>query len=75
MTTYDQLAFRIMLDGTLTEQQKTARLQSLAKNAAHAVGSECPECGSRHIDDNGGTEYRCVDCDHQWGTDGERYGF
>lgn len=49
---------------------------ALVREAAQAVGAECPECGSRDTEDNGGTEYRCRVCDHRWGTDsGERYGF
>lgn len=41
-----------------------------------AVGSKCPDCSSRNTEDNGGTEYRCVECDHRWGIDcGERYGY
>ena len=68
-TNYDAIAAQQLLT---TGQIK----QSLRKEAAAAVGEECPECGSRATEDNGGTEYRCCGCDHRWGFDcGERYGF
>lgn len=66
---YDQLAVRYLLDGK-------PGLQALMREAAQAVGSECPECGSRDTEDNSASEYRCVACDHRWGFEyGERYGF
>ena len=40
-------------------------------------GSVCPDCGSRETEDNGASEYRCVECDHRWGRDyegGDWYG-
>lgn len=43
---------------------------------AVAAGEQCPECGSTDTESNGATEYRCVECDHRWGTDcGTRYGY
>ena len=42
---------------------------------AVAAGEQCPECGSTNTESNGATEYRCVECDHRWGFDGERYGY
>lgn len=51
-------------------------LHAYAKALSHAVGAECPDCGSRETEDNGSTEYRCCACDHRWGIEnGERYGF
>ncbi len=39
-------------------------------------GEQCPDCGSSETESNGGSEHRCVKCDHRWGFDnGERYGF
>lgn len=67
--TYDQIAANQLLQG---KQLKKA----LVREVAQAVGEECPECGGRVTEDNGGTEYRCCACDHRWGFDsGERYGF
>jgi len=41
-----------------------------------ASGEQCPECSSASVESNGGSEYRCVACDHRWGFEcGERYGF
>jgi DNA-directed RNA polymerase subunit RPC12/RpoP len=43
---------------------------------AVAAGEQCPDCGSTDTESNGSTEYRCVECDHRWGTDcNERYGY
>jgi tRNA(Ile2) C34 agmatinyltransferase TiaS len=43
---------------------------------AVAAGEQCPDCGSTNTESNGATEYRCVECDHRWGTDcNERYGY
>lgn len=69
MTTFDTLAAAQLL--------ATGRVpRALVREAAAAVGSECPECGATETEDNGGTEYRCCCCDHRWGTEGgERYGF
>lgn len=67
--TYDQIAARYLLRGRPIPA-------ALLKDAAHAVGEECPECGCRHTESNGASEYRCTECDHRWGFDGgERYGF
>lgn len=53
-----------------------ALLDACARDARLSTGGECPDCGGTDIEDNGGTEYRCVTCDHRWGYDhGERYGF
>lgn len=69
MLTFDQIAASQLLQGK-------ALKQALVSEASHAIGSECPECDSRVTEDNGGTEYRCCNCDHRWGYDsGERYGF
>lgn len=37
-------------------------------------GDMCPECGSLDTMQNDGHEYRCCDCEHGWGFDGEWYG-
>lgn len=67
--TLDQIAARHLLAGRPIPQ-------TLVREAAQAAGSECPDCGCRETEDNGGTEYRCTACDHRWGFDcGERYGF
>lgn len=67
--TRDQIAARLLLAGKPIPR-------ALVRDAAQAVGDECPECGCRSVEDNGGPEYRCVDCDHRWGFEfGERYGF
>lgn len=49
----------------------------LARQVSIAVGSECPDCGSSHTEDNGETEYRCFQCDRRWGVErsGFQYGF
>lgn len=65
---YDQIAIRYLLAG-----QPIPR--SLIAEAAAAAGEQCPECGAGHVESNGSTEYRCANCDHRWGFDGERYGF
>ena len=68
-TTYDAIAFNQL---RTTGQIK----RSLIRESAAAVGEECPECGGRVTEDNGGTEYRCCNCDHRWGFEyGARYGF
>ena len=69
MTTYDQLAARALLGaGTIDIR--------LVEQASIAIGQMCPECGTTDTEDNGYSEYRCVECDHRWGFDcGERYGF
>jgi tRNA(Ile2) C34 agmatinyltransferase TiaS len=59
---------------------KDTLLSSLLQKSAAEVdveaGRKCPECGSTDTESNGSTEYRCVECDHRWGTDcGEQYGF
>ncbi len=65
---YDQVALRHLLAGQPIPQ-------SLIAESAAAVGDQCPDCGGGHVESNGRAEYRCVDCDHRWGFDGERYGF
>lgn len=48
-----------------------------AANLAALCGDECPECTGHDIEDNGASEYRCVECDHRWGRDyegGDWYG-
>ena len=45
------------------------------KEHAAAMGLVCPECKSQKTESNGKREFRCVECDHRWGFDGERYGF
>lgn len=59
------------------KQPRTSeQLAQAAKHISHSTGAECPECGSRLTEDNGAAEYRCMKCDHRWGTDmGEQYGF
>ena len=52
--------------------------RGVARRAAKQIeeGRVCPECGSMDTEDNGGTEFRCRECDHRWGSDmGERYGY
>lgn len=67
--TYDQIAAGYILSGRKIPK-------ALLREAAQAAGEECPECGRREVEDNGHTEYRCVHCDHRWGTDaGHRYGY
>ena len=67
--TFDQIAAREILAGRPVKP-------ALVREARAAIGEECPECGSRVTEDNGGTEYCCVHCDHRWGCEGsERYGF
>ena len=67
--THDQIAASYLLAGKPIPQ-------ALVRDAAAAVGSQCPDCDSRDTEDNGGTEYRCRQCDARWGFDcGERYGF
>jgi len=69
MTTYDEVAFRYLLANRPIPQ-------ALLRDAAQAAGGECPDCGSRDTESNGGTEYRCCACDHRWGHEyGMRYGF
>lgn len=61
--------------GSATRAARAAA-KRLAQAITYAVGSECPECGSRDTEDNGASEYRCCACDHRWGFEyGERYGF
>lgn len=71
MQTYDQLAARALL------RQEGAQIPTaLLEEASVAIGQMCPECGTTDTEDNGHSEYRCVECDHRWGFDcGERYGF
>lgn len=39
-------------------------------------GELCPDCGSRQMESNGRTEYRCIECDHRWGVEfGMPYGY
>ena len=67
--TYDQLAASYLLAGKPIPA-------TLVREAAQAVGSECPECGSKDTESNDASEYRCCGCDHRWGFEhGERYGF
>lgn len=67
--TYDQIAARYLLAGKQIPK-------SLIRDAAAAMGEECPDCGSRDTESNGSTEFRCCKCDHRWGHEyGERYGF
>lgn len=73
--TFDQLAARILLSNE-SQTVKQAALRGLAVRGSIAVGAVCPECGGADTEDNGGTEYRCIACDHRWGFEyGERYGF
>lgn len=66
--THDQIAAGYLLAGKPIPK-------ALVRDAAAAVGAECPQCGSRNTEDNGSTEHRCVECDARWGFDlGERYG-
>jgi len=68
---YDMLAAKLLLEGAPPE-----RMAALAVEASIAAGEQCPECGGRETESNGGSEYRCCGCDHRWGHDeGERYGF
>lgn len=68
-TTFEQIIARELLAGRRV-------LPALRREARAAIGEECPECGMRDTESNGGTEYRCCACDHRWGFDnGERYGF
>lgn len=67
--TYDQLAIRYLVAGKQIPQD-------LVREAAQAVGDECPDCGSAETESNDRGEYRCRCCDHRWGVDrGERYGY
>ena len=73
--TYNRLAARILLSDA-SEIVKRAALRGLAARGSIATGAACPECGSADTEDNGGTEYRCAQCDHRWGTEGgEPYGY
>lgn len=70
--TFDQVAVRqLMTTGEISPD--------LVRLATVSSGEQCPECDSRNTESNGGTEYRCVECDHRWGFDcgsrGEPYGF
>jgi tRNA(Ile2) C34 agmatinyltransferase TiaS len=55
----------------------TSAVDDLAQDARDLRvehGHECPVCGSRDTESNGGTEYRCCKCDHRWGREGGRNG-
>jgi hypothetical protein len=66
---------RIEVDGVLFYPSVYGCRWERAHSAAVASGRECPECSSQETESNGGTEYRCVACDHRWGIDGEPYGY
>lgn len=66
--TPDGRAVEILLDRSLTERQRAAKLAKLALDTFHPA---CPECGDREgIEDNGCTgsdlAYLCTACGHQW---------
>lgn len=70
MTTFDQIAARILLSGGSPEQ-KQAALAAGMREARISMGNECPECGCTVNEWNGHTgrseEFRCTACDHRFG--------
>lgn len=57
-----------------TYAEAAAEIGEDARQLRIEQGQECPDCGSRDTESNGGTEYRCCKCDHRWGREGGRNG-
>ena len=66
MTTFDEQAFRILIDDRPSAAQRRKKLIALAQMAAVAAGNVCPECDGHDIGAGADLTYRCVDCGHQW---------
>ena len=67
----DQRTVEILTDPRLNEAQKRQELRVLNQKLRVAMGSECPECASHDIEDNGARRsdervYLCKACTHQW---------